>query len=1535
MFARNTRILAGEAGRGQTVHPRDHHRKTSRLSVVVAAMTIPVTFIGAVDTVRAEGECGAPAAGTGVVNCTSAGNPYSAGINYNVYGPGPAEPFTPPFRSGVNVNDGVNLTVNGATIVRDPLAPTGVSGAGISVQSWVGGGAPIVGLVSVTVTGGSIITTGSTTTVGLNSQGIAVGTRGAITIKVDGATIETWGDGAHGVFATSGTTGPVFVDTKSSTITVHGSGSSGISAENTGGGQLTVQSGKIDTTGTSSFGVFAGGSGVTIVNTTAAPISTTGDDSAGVVVYKGGPGALTVTTGPIATVGNTAYGVVANVFGADRTDVNTTAAPISTKGTDASGIVASMFSANAGALTITSGQIDTLGARAHGIDVWNIGSGATTINTTAAPITTQGDDANGVNVNHGSDAALKVQSGQISTAGTYAYGITTTNGGSGSTLIDATAGPIATTGYGAVAIDATQYSDGPLTVQTGRIDTQGVAASGINATNYGISLTSIDTRGGLISTRGDAALGVSVQAMGAGAPVEVRTGSISTGDVAAGTGAFAAGVTVFNQAGGSTLIDTTAGTIQTVGNMAAGVAATAEASGPIDIRTAGVSTLGQASAAVGAFGGGVVGIDTTAGSLTTAGSGSAGVFAFSYQSTFDAKITTGPITTTGAGAYGVAAVGTGPGQSGPIAVTNAGPILSSGFEGGGIVAVSYSYDPLTGLPAASGPVTVNANANITATGQNAPGISASSDAGPVNVSVASGVSVQGGWSMNATDLSTSASVAYSSAGGPFFMGSNLPAAGIVVFSGATSVSPAMTITNNGFVGALNDRAITMGAPCAWASGSGGNNRQPPPGGGGGNNGSGNEGGGNNGAFLNGMLGRFAAAVSEAIVPSAHAVPAPTSIDCADGGGRILPPVQSLTVDNNNTITGYVTFWGGAPHIVNNAGMFDVRHFADTNGDGVRDTKRVSVSDFGGPNATFNNLGSGTVKLAPVSGAPATDPTGYYVPTTGSDSRALETSVYDLNREGVVQGQFVNLQTFDNAGIIDLRGPTVGNTLVMTSNPTAGGAPGIGVFVANGGQLRVNSVLNAGIPLGGSTGSQSDVLIVDSTRLGGAPTTISVTNVGGAGAYTPGNGIEVVEVRNKAGSAPGVFTLQGQYVTPQGQQAVVAGAYAYTLFRNGVGGDSADGNWYLRSQLTPVTPPPVGPGGEPPPPEQPRYNPGAPIYETYPQMLLSFQQMGTMEQRIGERYSPERTPREIFCKDASRNFRCTVSNEQAGYYADQSGYNKTVWGRIEGGHSQFRPAFSTSSATSSHDTWRAEAGIDGLLYQNSREDQLFGSVFAHYGQIFAKVDSPHGNGRIDTNGYGVGASLTWKAQNGFYVDAVARTTWYGSALRSDTANNVLTSGNNGFGYAVSLESGKKIALNRVWSLTPQAQLTYSTVNFDSFIDPFGARVSLDRAESLQGRLGLSTDRTTAWRDDLGRTSHSKVYGIANLYYEFLDGTQVDVSGTKFINRNDRLWGGLGVGTTYSWANDKYALFGEGSVRTSLTHFADSYALTGTVGFKARW
>jgi outer membrane autotransporter protein len=69
--------------------------------------------------------------------------------------------------------------------------------------------------------------------------------------------------------------------------------------------------------------------------------------------------------------------------------------------------------------------------------------------------------------------------------------------------------------------------------------------------------------------------------------------------------------------------------------------------------------------------------------------------------------------------------------------------------------------------------------------------------------------------------------------------------------------------------------------------------------------------------------------------------------------------------------------------------------------------------------------------------------------------------------------------------------------------------------------------------------------------------VRVINVGGGGAQTV-EGIKIIDV---GGASNGAFSLLGDYVI-QGQQAVVGGAYAYTLQKNGVS-TPTDGDWYLR------------------------------------------------------------------------------------------------------------------------------------------------------------------------------------------------------------------------------------------------------------------------------------------------------------------------------------------------------------------------------------
>jgi fibronectin-binding autotransporter adhesin len=153
--------------------------------------------------------------------------------------------------------------------------------------------------------------------------------------------------------------------------------------------------------------------------------------------------------------------------------------------------------------------------------------------------------------------------------------------------------------------------------------------------------------------------------------------------------------------------------------------------------------------------------------------------------------------------------------------------------------------------------------------------------------------------------------------------------------------------------------------------------------------------------------------------------------------------------------------------------------------------------------------------------------------------------------------------------------------------------------------------------------------------------------------------------------------------------------------------------------------------------------------------------------------------------------------------------------------------------------------------------------------------------------------------------------------------------------LSIETGRRFGIGGNFSLTPQAQLAYSAIDFDSFHDRFGAAVSLDRAESLRGRLGLAGEYGSGWVDARGQLVRASLYGIANLYYEFLGGSVVNVSGLPLSNASERLWGGLGGGGSYNWAGDQYSVFAELQLNTGLDDFGDSYSVGGTVGFRARF
>ena len=221
--------------------------------------------------------------------------------------------------------------------------------------------------------------------------------------------------------------------------------------------------------------------------------------------------------------------------------------------------------------------------------------------------------------------------------------------------------------------------------------------------------------------------------------------------------------------------------------------------------------------------------------------------------------------------------------------------------------------------------------------------------------------------------------------------------------------------------------------------------------------------------------------------------------------------------------------------------------------------------------------------------------------------------------------------------------------------------------------------------------------------------------------------------------------------------------------------------------------------------------------------------------------------------------------------------------------RFEPKSSTSLANVTLDSSRVQFG-----------GRLVGGLTAHYGEAKTDVSSPFGGGEIDTKGYGVGATLTWFGTAGAYLDAQAQASWFDSDLASDILGE-RANGEGGQGYALGLEAGQVFAAGGSLTLIPQAQLTYSNTDFDSFIDRSGGQVASDKGDSLQGRLGLALEHDWSGADHNGQDRQANLFGLANLTYEFLDGSRMRMAGTPISSRDERLWGGLGVGGSYGWGH----------------------------------
>lgn len=439
-------------------------------------------------------------------------------------------------------------------------------------------------------------------------------------------------------------------------------------------------------------------------------------------------------------------------------------------------------------------------------------------------------------------------------------------------------------------------------------------------------------------------------------------------------------------------------------------------------------------------------------------------------------------------------------------------------------------------------------------------------------------------------------------------------------------------------------------------------------------------------------------------------------------------------------------------------------------------------------------------------------TGAALDVTNVDVDA--TSVWTMTANSNVTNQVTN------AGLIDFTPPVGGVFKTLT---TAN-------YVGSDGTIGLNTFLD-------TDGSPSDKLVIN----GGSATGtgfLRITNAGGAGALTTGDGILVVEAINGGTTVPGLFGLAGP---------VAAGPYEYLLFRSSVDGTLPD-NWYLRStincELDPTDPACEGP--EPPP----DFRPETSTYTAIPMLAIDYGRalLDTLHERVGE----ER----FFGRDPSDDDRTLLWSRIIGQHGNHDGGKRGILG--DNG-----PEFD-------YDIFALQAGVDLLRDKDDDGGINHAGIYGAYGHTKGDVEhydgQDAGTDRIDA--YTIGAYWTHFGPEGWYLDTIGQATWYDA--EGDGRFDTLST--SGWGFAGSLEGGYPLHLDDGWIVEPQAQFVFQLIDLSDG-DDGAADVSFDDIQSITGRLGARVAKSWA-SDDEQRAKTA--WARASLWHEFEGDTRTEFS-----------------------------------------------------------
>ena len=179
--------------------------------------------------------------------------------------------------------------------------------------------------------------------------------------------------------------------------------------------------------------------------------------------------------------------------------------------------------------------------------------------------------------------------------------------------------------------------------------------------------------------------------------------------------------------------------------------------------------------------------------------------------------------------------------------------------------------------------------------------------------------------------------------------------------------------------------------------------------------------------------------------------------------------------------------------------------------------------------------------------------------------------------------------------------------------------------------------------------------------------------------------------------------------------------------------------------------------------------------------------------------------------------------------------RTVWARFYSDKREF--GADAVSGAAEIDSSGMQFGMD-LISSEAQAGNWVAGLTAQYGSVNAESSGGGGVGKLESSGYGVGATLSWFGFSGFYTDVQAQIGMVDSDYSSNTMG-VIKSGVSSETSLAALEAGWRMAMGERATLVPQGQISMSSVNSDGFVSgDIDVRPAI--TTGIEGRIGLAAE-----------------------------------------------------------------------------------------------